>query len=393
MSNNLIIEDFYKKLVNNLNLKNFPVGLHEPFFDKKDELRVLKTIKDGWVSYQGEMVKEFEKRLESYLSVNHAILVTSGTSGLFLSLKALGIGEGDEVIVPSLTFVATANAVCQTGAIPNFVDSSDKNFNIDTQKLEKYLIKISKLNNKGERINKFSQRKIKAIIPVHVFGSSCDLDEVCNIGKKFKLKIIEDSTEALGSKYKKKKISTYRDLGVISFNGNKIITTGGGGVILTNNKNVAKKINHLSSTAKVKHLYEFKHNKIAYNLRLPALNAAIGISQLEKINFILMKKKKLYLHYKKIFKNCNYGKIFNPNFNGESNNWINSFILEDKYSNYKNKLLKFLNNKGILARPLWIPLNQLKIFRNFPSDNCENSNLWYSKVICLPSSVNLVGKL
>jgi dTDP-4-amino-4,6-dideoxygalactose transaminase len=260
------------------------IFLHEPKFDQLDELALRSCIKSGFVSTKGKLTEDFENKIKNYTRSKYVVSTLNGTTGLEVALKVLGVNYNHEVLLPSLTFVATANAISYCGAIPHFVDSSIDTLGIDIEKLKYYLKKISELTSSGLR-NKKTGRKISAIIPVHCFGHPMKIEDLMIIAKIYKIKVIEDATEALGSFYKKKHIGTFGDIGVLSFNGNKIITTGGGGALLINNKNIAKKIMHLVSTAKKKHPYLYVHDQIGWNYRLPSLNAALGISQLRKLKF------------------------------------------------------------------------------------------------------------
>lgn len=386
----MIKNQFYKAISSLNNTGNSFLPLHEPYFNDSDAEHVLETVKSGWVSYQGQMVKNFETALSYFLEMPYVIPIVNGTSALFITLKALKIGLGDEVLIPSLTFAATANAVIHVGAIPHFIDSCTNTFNVDFDKLETYLDEIAFLNDDRILINKKTKNKIKAIIPVHVLGSSCDIHKLQKIANKYSLLIIEDAAEALGSEYQGKKISALTGTGVVSFNGNKIITTGGGGAIITQDKALFLYITHLSTTAKKPHNYEFDHDEIGYNLRLPALNAALGCSQLQKLTMLLKKKRQLYNNYKAIFREYNFGDVFNPDSFGLSNCWLNAFILNDDVSDAKNDILDFLNSMNIGVRPFWKPLHTLDIYKDCPAANCSGAEYIYKKVICLPSSANLV---
>ncbi len=386
--NEIIAEQFYKivRLVVGLSDK---VALHEPSFDETDVDYVNSAIKLGWVSYQGEMVHKFEQALAGYLNMPYVLSVVNGTSALFITLKALGIGSNHEVLLPSLTFSATANAVCHAGAIPHFVDSCERTFAIDWNKLDTYLENNTFIDDKGNLINKKTRNQIKAIIPVYVLGASFDITALEHIASKFCLHIIEDAAEALGSNYSDKKISALTGVGILSFNGNKIITTGGGGAIVVKDGILARKIRHLTTTAKIPHKYEFEHDEIGYNLRLPALNAALGFSQINKIDEFLSKKRVLYSRYLEAFKDCIFGRMFNPDSFGKSNCWLNAFILEKELKSQKNLILNFLHEQGIAVRPLWKPLHLLDIYKDYPRSDCTVVTELYDRVICLPSSAYL----
>lgn len=383
-------EQFYQAVRSVVGSSDKLIGLHEPLFDHEDTSSVSKTIESGWVSYQGEMVKLFEQELSSYLNMPNVISIVNGTSALFITLKALGIGPHIEVLLPSLTFAATANAVSHVGAIPHFIESCEKTFGIDFDKLEAYLHKQTHFDNDGNLVNNTTKNRIKAIIPVYVLGAPFDVAHLQKVAKKYNLQIIEDAAEALGSKYNDKAISALTGIGILSFNGNKILTTGGGGAVVVQDDAVAQKIRHLTTTAKRSHAYEFDHDEIGYNLRLPAINAALGCSQMNKLDVFLSNKRDLYNHYRKVFKDSVIGKMFDPDTHGQSNCWLNAFILNDDMKEHKNVLIEFLNDRGIAARPFWKPLHTLDIYKDFPRDDCSVTVNLYERVICLPSSASLV---
>lgn len=366
------------------------IALHEPSFDHDDWQCVQKVIESGWVSYQGSMVQNFEKALADYLGEPYVISVVNGTSALFLALRGLDIGQNDEVLVPSITFAATANAVCHVGAIPHFVDVSDKTLAVDLEKLDSYLALHSTFNDTGCLINKNTGNPIKAIIPVYVFGATLDTQQLQSIALKYNLKIIEDAAEALGSTYGDQRVSALTGIGILSFNGNKIITTGGGGAIVLKDETLALKIRHLSTTAKKPHRFEFDHDTVGYNMRLPALNAALGYSQLKKMDLFLAKKRELHARYVNHLNNLNIGKMFDPDTYGKSNCWLNAFVLDHEQKMSKDTILEHLNDNGIAARPLWKPLHLLDIYKSSPRSDCFNAENLYKRVICLPSSPSLV---
>ena len=270
-----------------------PHQLHEPLFLGNEIKYLKKTIKQNFVSTAGEYVNKFENKIKEYTKAKFAIAVVNGTQAIYISLLACGVKQNEEVLVPTLTFAGTVNAISYLGAEPHFVDSEIKNFGIDCLKLENYLKKITKFKG-NKSINKRTGRIIKAIIPVHVFGHPCDIKGILKIAKKFNLVVVEDAAEALGSFYKKKHLGTFGHTGCISFNGNKIITTGGGGMVITNKKKLAKKIRHLTTTAKKKHKWEYIHDEVGYNFRMPNLNAALGLAQIEKINILIVKNKRSF---------------------------------------------------------------------------------------------------
>ena len=303
--------------------------LHEPLFTGKEKKYLQHTINQNFVSTAGQYVNEFEKKIKKFTKAKYAIAVVNGTQAIHIALQVCGIKKNDEVLIPALTFVATANAVSYLGARPHFVDSKMENFGIDCIKLEKYLNKITKIKNK-KCINKLTGNIIKAIVPVHVFGHPCDIQGIIKIAKKFNLIVVEDAAGALGSFYNKKHLGTFGTIGCFSFNGNKIITTGGGGMVITNKSNFAKKIKHLTTTAKRKHKWEYIHDEIGYNFRMPNLNAALGLAQLEKIHTFIKAKKKLFKKYFNIFEEEKDVSVFKQPVNSNSNYWLQTLVLKKK---------------------------------------------------------------
>ena len=361
--------------------------LHEPSLRGNEWKYVKKTLDDNFVSTAGPFVEKFENKLKKYTKSKYVISASSGTSALHLSLLVNGVKKDDEVLVPTITFAATANAVTYLGAKPHFVDSEFETLGIDHKKLDLYLKNITK--KKGKYFfNKKTNKRLKAIIPVHVFGNICKIDKLIEIAKKYNLSVIEDATEALGSFYKKKHAGTFGSTGCLSFNGNKILTTGAGGALLTNNKNLAKKIKHLSTTAKIKHKWEFIHDEVGFNYRMPSINAALGLAQLENLKEILVSKKKLYSkYYKFLSESKKYTMIKNPP-NSSSNNWLNTLFLKKPSLKLRDKILIMAHRKKIFLRPVWKPLHTLKHFRKMPKMNLENSIVIYKSCISLPSSAS-----
>jgi len=362
--------------------------LHEPIIDEADLISVAQTLKSGYVSSVGQSINKFEKNLSEYTKANYVVAMNSGTSALHIALLVNGVCPNDEILLPALTFVATANSILYCNAIPHFIDSNIENLGIDNRKLLDYLKKNTKIQN-NQCINKNTGRVISAIIPVHVFGFIGDMILLKKIADEFKISIIEDSTEALGSFKNNQHAGTFGKCGCISFNGNKIITTGGGGALITNDFELAEKARHLSTTAKLDHQFEYKHDQIGYNYRMPAINAALGLSQLKKINVILKNKEKLRNNYIKNF-NDTEGLLFlkGPN-DCNSNYWLNSIILDNNFYQFQNDILKKLNDFGFGCRPIWYLLNKLPPFLKYPCMDLFNAEKLQRSIINLPSSSDL----
>ena len=387
-----MIENIFKKDVkiffDELKKKHFKknnLKLHEPVFSKNTFRHIHNCIKSTFVSPNGKYNKLLERKLKKITNSKFVICLNSGTSALFISLKSIGIEKNDEVLLPSLTFVSTANAVLYNNAIPHFVDTSERTLAIDPILLEKYLKEISVIRN-GKLINKKTKRHIKCLICVHVFGNSAEITKIRNICKKYNLLLIEDAAEALNSYYKGKHLGTFGKVGILSFNGNKIITSGSGGAILTNDKKIFDYCNHITSNAKITDKWEYKHDMIGYNLKMANINAALAFAQILDLNKIQKDKNKLMIKYKNFFKKDNLKvELITPLKNSKSNNWLISIKLKNEMSKKKNIILNFLWKNKIYARPLWTPLHKLKYLSKFPRSHLNNTNKLYETIISLPS--------
>ncbi len=362
--------------------------VNEPTFNYSTIQYLKFAVKRNELSSVGKYTSKFEEKIQKYCKTKYCLATNSGTSALHLVLKGFGIGFKDEVLVPSLTFAGTVNAIKYCNADPHFVDSNiNTNLGIDTFKLEAYLNKNFYFD-RGKRLkNKKTNNFVKAIICVHVYGFPSNIMHLKKIAKKYKLFLIEDAAGAFGSNYKNKKLGTIGDAGIFSFNGNKIITTGGGGAIVTNNKIFFKKIFKLGTTSKVKHPYEYIHDEVGYNYRMPSINAALGLAQLDLLSKIISKKKKLLKSYIKVFRHNKFGKIY-KSLIYKNNYWLVLFILEKKYEKKLNKVIKFLIKKKIYVKPVWKLMSSLKHFKKYPKMNLDGSKEIYKKVLLLPSSVN-----
>lgn len=366
------------------------LSLHEPKFNGKELKYLNDCIKSTWVSTSGKYIAKFEKKISKYTKSKYAIACNSGTSALHISLLIAGVKSDDEVIVPTLTFIAPINAVRYVNATPIFMDC-DQYFNIDVKKTIEFVKNETSFKN-GFTINKKSKKYIKAIVVVHVFGNAVDLKEIHKLCKKRNIKLIEDCSESLGTFYinknTKKHTGNYGDLSCVSFNGNKIITSGAGGIILTNIKKYEKKIRYLIKQAKNDEL-NFVHNEVGYNYSLTNINAAIGYAQLEKLKLILIKKRIIHKKYISLLeKNNNFDICLPPDYS-KNNNWLNILKINNvKRNNKKNLILKFIKN-NIFVRPIW-KLNHLqKQFKNCQTYRIKNAIKLHNESICLPSSYHL----
>lgn len=362
-----------------------PVSLHEPSFDGK-ELEYLKECIDStYVSSVGKYVDRFESELATFTGAKFAISVVNGTAALHVALKLAGVKSGDEVLLPALTFVATANAITYCGAIPHFTDSEDTTLGIDVLKLREYLSKTTSQES-GKCINKITGRVIRAIIPMHTFGHPSDIDGLLSISNDFNISLVEDAAESLGSFYGGQHTGTFGLLGTLSFNGNKTITTGGGGAILTNDEVLARQAKHITTTAKLPHAWEFRHDEIGYNYRMPNINAALGCAQLEQLPSKLKAKRELFLRYESAFKDLKGVQLFSEPKNCQSNYWLQTLLLDEIESKYRDNLLTVANNSGIMMRPVWVSMNELKPFRDSPSMELTNVKLLSQRIVNIPSS-------
>ena len=375
------------------------IPLHEPFFENTNAWKYVKNCIDtGWVSSAGDWVTKFENAICSYTGSKYAIVVNNGTVGLRLALHVVGVKSGDEVLVPPYSFVATVNAISHLGAIPHFVDIEEKTFSLCPKALGKQLEKIAFRKN-GEVFNRFTGRRISAILPVHIFGMPSDLISLAQISKSWGIPLVEDAAEALGSwiNFEGRKIhcGLKGELGVISFNGNKLITTGGGGVLITNSKQLALHAKHLSTTARVSHPWEFDHDEIGWNDRMPNLNAALGYSQLEVLEERLLRKKELLENYKENLGQISQISFISPRENSISNNWLITIIfnLQNKLEAKKERdeLLNISHKKNILLRPLWKPLYKLEIYKQAPKGSLPVAEEFEYRILSLPSSPQLIN--
>jgi perosamine synthetase len=365
------------------------ISLHEPHFSGNEWNYVKECIDSGWVSSAGKFVDRIESDLESFTGAKKAIAVVNGTAALHMCLNLINVQRGDEIIVPSLTFVATANAVTYSGAIPHFVDVELETLGLDPIKLSEYLKNVAIVKN-GECFNRKTNRRIKAVVPMHTFGHPAKLDELVDVCEEYRLIIIEDAAESLGSYYKGKHTGNIGIVSALSFNGNKVVTTGGGGAILTNNHELGKRAKHLTTTAKVPHQWEFYHDEIGYNYRMPNINAALGCAQLESLPKFLEQKQILASKYEQAFKHCEGVKFFKAPLFGNSNYWLNAVILDEKYENSRDEILKLSNDNGVMTRPAWRLMHHLEIFKDCPRmDDLSVSELLEKRLINIPSSPQL----
>ena len=387
MKNKIFILKLFKEIKNLI--KSNTASLHEPLIKNDDLISVKKCLKSGFVSYKSKIVNDFEKKLSQYTKSKYVIATSTGTSALQISYLCQGIKPGDEILMPSINFVAAANAALYCNAIPHFVDVEEDFPSIDCLKLEHYL-KKNTIIKRGSCINKKTKRTIKALIFLHPFGLVGNIIKIKKLCKKFKIKIIEDAAECIGSFYQGKHLGTFAEVGILSFNGNKTITTGGGGAILTSNKKIADYAKFLSTTAKKKKSLKFEFDALGYNFRMPGINAALGLSQLQKLKMIIKQKRKLFNMYKAKLKNFNQIKFLSESKFARSNYWLISIILDKKNCQFQKDIINLFNKKKYYIRPIWMPLHKNKHLRKFPKMNLKNTNLICKRIINLPSSPGLI---
>lgn len=368
--------------------KDSPVFLHEPRFEGNDKAYVMDAIDSTFVSSVGAYVDRFEAELADYCGVKRAVVVVNGTAALHLALRACGVGSGDEVLVPALTFVATANAVAYQDAVPHFCDSDPGNMGLCPVKLEAYLAEIADVNDQGECVNKQTGRVIRAIVPMHCFGHPVDMDEINRIAETYNITVIEDAAESLGSYYKGTHTGGLSRVGTLSFNGNKTITTGGGGALLTNDEEFGAHLKHLSTTAKVSAEGFFRHDMVGYNYRMPNLNAALGCAQLEQLPAYLEKKRMLAGRYRELFSEYDGLNFVDEPADCVSNFWLCSFTFDGE--DMLVPALEACYAQGIMARPIWDLMCDLEMYRDCPAMNLDQARRLVKTVMSLPSSPFLV---
>lgn len=380
--------EFIKSLYPNKN----PVPLHEPVFFGNEKKYLNDCIDSTFVSYVGKYVTQFEEMTAKYTGSKYAVAVVNGTAALQIALQLAGVKYGDEVITQPLTFVATANAISHCGAKPIFIDVDIDTMGLSPEKLNDWLTKNTQYDDlKHQTINKSTNKPISAIVPMHTFGFPCRIDEIIEIANKYNIPVIEDAAESLGSYYKGKHTGTFGLAGILSYNGNKTITTGGGGMIITDNEEFAKKAKHLTTTAKVPHKWEYIHDEVGYNYRMTNVTAAVGVAQMEKLEEIIANKRQTAEKYKQFFSTFDSTLTFMKEpVNSYSNYWLNCIELKD--INERNEFLELTNSNGIMTRPIWRLMNKLNMYKNCQTGNLDNANWLEERIVNLPSGYRGKGK-
>ena len=362
------------------------IPLHAPQFRGNEKKYLNECIDSTYVSSVGKFVDEFEEKIAEYTGSKYAIAISNGTSALHIALLLANVEKNDEVITQPLTFVATCNAINYCGAKPVFVDVDQDTMGLSPFELQNFLEANTTINN-GQCINNSTGKVIKACVPMHTYGNPCRIDEIKDICDQYNIFLIEDAAESLGSLYKNKHTGTFGEMGVISFNGNKIITAGGGGCIITDNEELAKKAKYLTTTAKIPHKWEFSHDQIGYNYRMPNLNAALIVAQLEQLDTFLKNKRVVSEKYKEYFEDSEI-EFVSELKESKSNYWLNSLVFQDVQQ--RNLFLSETNSNGVMTRPIWTLMNKLSMLKDSQKCDLTNAEWLESRVVNIPSSVTVL---
>lgn len=366
------------------NTQNF-IPLHEPRFNGNEKKYLNECIDSTFVSSVGKFVDRFEQMFADYVGAKYAIAAMNGTAALHVALLLAEVTENTEVITQPLTFIATANAISYCGAQPVFVDVDKDTLGLSPEALQVFLQQHTKVEN-GQCLNQTTGKIIKACLPMHTFGHPCRIDEIAAICEQWHITLVEDAAESLGSFYKGQHTGTFGKLGAFSFNGNKVITSGGGGVLVTNDETLAKKAKHITTTAKVPHPYEYVHDQIGYNYRMPNLNAALLVAQMEQLDGFLASKRELAQEYKNFFSQHKIHWIEEP-ANSQSNYWLQALVFDNTAE--RDEFLKISNEQGVMTRPIWRLMNELEMFKHCLKGDLSTAKWLEQRVVNIPSSVRL----
>lgn len=382
MSDYSKIIDFIKEVFGNQQFTPLAV----PVFAGNEKKYLEECIDTTFVSSVGKFVDRFEKDMAEYAGCKKAVVCVSGTNALHMSMMLVGVESDDEVLTQALTFIATCNAISYIGAHPVFIDVDKSTMGLSPDAMKEWLVKNTEIKN-GQCYNKNSGRRVKACVPMHTFGHPTRIEEIANICEEYHIELVEDAAESIGSLYKGKHTGTFGKVGAISFNGNKTITTGGGGMMLFNDEKLAAHAKHLTTQAKVPHRWEFRHDHIGYNYRMPNINAALGCAQLENLDKFIASKRQLALVYAEYFKNVEDIQFFTEPEDTFSNYWLQAVILKDKVA--QQEFLQQTNDNGVMTRPIWELMNRLPMFEHCENDGLENTIWFADRVVNIPSSVRL----
>jgi len=365
-----------------------PLALHEPRFRGNEWIYLKECLDSTFVSSVGKFVDRFEADLAAFTGAKRAVAVVNGTAALHVSLLLAGVATGDEVLLPALTFIATANAVAYCLATPHFVDSEERSLGMDAHALRDYLTSTTEMRD-GHCINRSTGRVIRAMVPMHTFGHPVDIEALLAVAHDFRLQLIEDAAESLGSTVGGQHTGTFGLMGTLSFNGNKTITTGGGGAILTNDIELGKRAKHLTTTAKVPHRWNFVHDEVGYNYRLPNLNAALGCAQLEQLPGFLRDKRRLFEQYQAAFAAVPGVQLVAEPTGCSSNYWLQTLMLDTSHADQRDAVLAATNDAGLMTRPIWALMNHLPMYANAPRAPLPVAESLEKRVINIPSSSGL----
>ena len=365
-----------------------PVALHEPHFAGNEWAYLKGCLDSTFVSSVGKFVDRFEAELAAYTGARYAVAVMNGTAALHVAMQLAGVQTDDEVLIPSLTFVATACAVRYCGASPHFVDSEERTLGMNVEALRDYLQSTTEIRA-GNCINRKTGRIIRALVPMHVFGHPMDIEAAVAVARDFHLALIEDAAESLGSTMHGRHTGTFGLMGTLSFNGNKTVTTGGGGAILFNDTDLARRAKHLTTTAKVPHRWEYRHDEVGYNYRMPNLNAALGCAQLEQLAGFVDAKRRLFERYRAAFARVPAVKVISEPGGARSNYWLQSLLLDESAAGQRDWILAATNDAGLTTRPVWTLMHRLEPYREFPRMDLAAAESLSRRLINIPSSSQL----
>jgi perosamine synthetase len=366
------------------------IALHEPEFNGQELAYVKDCIDTGWVSSVGAYVDRFERDLCAITGAKHAVATSNGTAALHICLLVVGVEAGDEVLMPALTFIATANSVSYAHAMPHFVDSEEATLGVDAARLQAYLEQAAERRD-GATYNRRTGARIRALVVMHVFGHPCDMEALAALAERWHLVLIEDAAESLGAHYKGRHTGNVGHVAAVSFNGNKVVTTGGGGAVLTNDPALGKRAKHLTTTARVPHRWNFLHDEVGYNYRLPNLNAALGCAQLENLPSFIARKRQLAARYEAAFAGVAGLRFLREPESCLSNYWLNAIVLDPAQSAQRDDLLAALNDAGYMSRPLWTLMHRLPMYAACPRMPLPTAESLEARVINIPSSPKLAG--
>jgi perosamine synthetase len=365
-----------------------PVALHEPCFAGNEWAYVKECLDSSFVSSVGKFVDRFEAELATFTGAKHAVAVVNGTAALHIALRLAGVQPDDEVLIPALTFVATANAVSYCGAVPHFVDSNERDLGVDARALREYLRSSTEVRGK-QCVNRATGRVIRCIVPMHAFGHPVDIEAVLAVAQDFHLNLVEDAAESLGSTVHGRHTGTFGLMGTLSFNGNKTVTTGGGGAIITNDSSLARHAKHLTTTAKVAHRWEYRHDEIGYNYRMPNINAALGCAQLEELPGFITAKRRLFQRYTAAFAGVHAASIVAEPQGCRSNYWLQTLLLNPSVASQRDSILAATNDAGLMTRPTWTLMHRLVPYGKCPRMPLLAAQSLEARLINLPSSARL----